>query len=352
MNRRRILIIHHTLGGGGAERALVTFLQQFNRRCWHITLLLLGGGELLQEVPEDVEVKVLRSVRGDEKLPVLATWLRVINARKLLKGRVFDLTLSFMEGPSSMVHSRIMDIAPRTASWVHCDLEANRWYKWSRKVEKAYYASVDRCASVSDSVAQSLKNLYGVDSQVVANPIDTVSIRSERARASKGEGFRVAFVGRLVEVKRPEAFLQALAMLRGRGIDAKGVIVGEGSLESELRAAAISLGLSDYIEWYGFTRSRFSLMAECHALCISSRSEGRSLVADEAAALGLPVICTPVGGVAERLGDWCLPVGFDAASIAGGLEKVARGEWTAPDYVYEAPGIGQIESFLESLFEQ
>lgn len=351
MKRSHILFIHHTMGGGGAERALVTFLGQFDRTRWKVSLLLLGGGPLMEEVPEDIEVIQLKSVRGDRRLPWFAAWQRVREARRLLADRHFDLTVSFLEGPASMVHSNLRGLAPYSAAWLHCDIEANRWYSWRRNAEKAYYASLDGCASVSESAAASLRKLYGVDSRVIANPVDSVSIRKERAGAVKGNGFRVAFVGRLVEVKRPDSFLKALALLREQGIDARGVIIGEGEMESDLKTLSLRLGLNDYLEWCGFRRDRFKLMATCHALCISSRSEGRSLVAEEAAALGLPVVSTPVGGIAGRLGLWCVPVGFDARSIAMGLEKVARGEWVEPSEAFIAPGIRPMEEFLESIFE-
>jgi glycosyltransferase involved in cell wall biosynthesis len=83
----------------------------------------------------------------------------------------------------------------------------------------------------------------------------------------------VLFVGRLVEVKNPQRFLDAAALVEG----ARFVVVGDGPLRASLRGPATFLGAR--------TDAR-DLMARAELLVVSSDSEGQSIA----------VLETPPGG--------------------------------------------------------
>ena len=101
--KTNLLLIHDSMTGGGAERVLTTLLHHFDRSRFNITFMLIyREGVFLSSVPEDIE---LISLFDRLKTP----WQRLIThfapirdfvrrrrAKRLLRGRRFDVTVSFM----------------------------------------------------------------------------------------------------------------------------------------------------------------------------------------------------------------------------------------------------------------
>jgi glycosyltransferase involved in cell wall biosynthesis len=120
-------------------------------------------------------------------------------------------------------------------------------------------------------------------------------------RRSRGAGPAplVGAIGRLSREKGVDVFIDAVALLRDRGIAATGVIVGEGALEVELRAQVERLGLADRIVFTGNVGSMREVYEALDLMVIPSRSEGLPSVLLEALPTGLPVVSTRVGAMPE-----------------------------------------------------
>jgi glycosyltransferase involved in cell wall biosynthesis len=120
---------------------------------------------------------------------------------------------------------------------------------------------------------------------------------------------RVGYVGRLEPRKGIEDLIVAARrFLRGRP-KASLTIVGARSesapagYEASLRAGARASGVMDRIEFAGWRADGDAAVAEFDVLCLPSRSEPYGTVAAEAAARGVPVVATRVGGVPEVVVD-------------------------------------------------
>ena len=74
----------------------------------------------------------------------------------------------------------------------------------------------------------------------------------------------------------------------------------------------------------GFRPDAVAVMAACDVFVLASAWEGLPVAAMEAAALGLPIVATAVGGVAEQFGaaDAVLVPPRDPAALAAALEAV------------------------------
>lgn len=108
------------------------------------------------------------------------------------------------------------------------------------------------------------------------------------------------FVGTLRDLKGPDIFIDALALLHDRiGRKPTAVMVGDGDIAAA-QARAASRGLADSISFCDPmpTRQAFALG---HALVVPSRAESLPYIILEAAAANLPVIATDVGGIREIL---------------------------------------------------
>lgn len=119
-------------------------------------------------------------------------------------------------------------------------------------------------------------------------------------QAAGGGGFRrLAFLGRLVEVKNPLFALEVLRALGESGY--RLVVVGDGPLMGEMRRRAAALGLADRVELRGGLERAQALeaLATCDLLIVPSLWEGMPLAPLEAMAMGIPVVASAVGGLPE-----------------------------------------------------
>lgn len=120
-----------------------------------------------------------------------------------------------------------------------------------------------------------------------------------RRRRGAGPLPLVGAIGRLSREKGVDVFLDALALLKSRGTPVKGIIVGEGALETELKELALRLGLGDSVEFLGRIDAMREVYEALDLMVIPSRSEGLPSVLLEALPTGLPVVSTRVGAMIE-----------------------------------------------------
>lgn len=116
---------------------------------------------------------------------------------------------------------------------------------------------------------------------------------------------RVLYVGRLSPEKGLTTLFAAFAILR-RGTPFEAWVVGQGDQLGELTNLAIKLGIEKNVKFLGqipWGDRLFSIMRECDALVLPSRTEGLGLVLIEAMSQRVPVVASAVGGIPEVLKD-------------------------------------------------
>ena len=101
--------------------------------------------------------------------------------------------------------------------------------------------------------------------------------------------------------KNPVQLVEAVAMLRRRGIPARALLIGDGEMRPAVEAAARRLGLAGGVSITGLVQDVRPFLAACDVLALTSHTEAFSLAAIEAMALGLPVVHADVGGAAEMI---------------------------------------------------
>lgn len=111
----------------------------------------------------------------------------------------------------------------------------------------------------------------------------------------------IVCVGELRPVKAMDVLIDALAILRQSGRRVTAIIAGEGPDAAKLQAQASRLGLADQVRFIGHCPAR-TAFAMGRMLVIPSRAESLPYVVLEAAAAGLPIIATAVGGNPEIFG--------------------------------------------------
>ena len=132
----------------------------------------------------------------------------------------------------------------------------------------------------------------------------------------------VLAVGRLAAQKGFGTLLQAAARWRSIKPEPLLVIAGQGPLEAELKAQAVSHRLD--ARFLGHRADVPALLAAAAVFVLPSVWEGQPLVLQEALRAGVPVVATRVGGIPELTGEdaaLLVPVG-DAERLAGAVRAV------------------------------
>jgi glycosyltransferase involved in cell wall biosynthesis len=114
----------------------------------------------------------------------------------------------------------------------------------------------------------------------------------------------IGFLSRMTGVKDPLGLLEALALLRDRGIDFRAAFVGDGPLESEVAERATAHGLADHVLVRPFTGlGAGPALAAFDIYVLPSTFEPFGIGLLEGMAAGLPTVATRVGGMPEIVRD-------------------------------------------------
>jgi glycosyltransferase involved in cell wall biosynthesis len=145
------------------------------------------------------------------------------------------------------------------------------------------------------------KELYYVPNGTKSMPSD----RQRRKREMTRPG--LVFVGNLIFRKGVDIALIVMAELRRRlGPDCPEFnIYGEGIQGKYFAEIASVLKLDDIVRFRGFRLDALERCARTDVLLMTSREETGPLVVLEAMSLGMPIVATDVGEVAQMLPDRC-----------------------------------------------
>jgi len=173
--------------------------------------------------------------------------------------------------------------------------------------------------------------------RVIPNGLDLQAFEPrlprDAARAKLGardDAFLVTTVGRLVDFKRFDLFLDAMAMARRNIPELKCLIVGDGPEKSNLLERAAREDLAGAVEFLGHRADIPDLLAASDAFVLPSPVEGFGRVLIEAMAASLPAVAFDTAGPAEILKDGS--TGLLVAPIsAGGLAAAVARLHAAPE---------------------
>jgi glycosyltransferase involved in cell wall biosynthesis len=138
-----------------------------------------------------------------------------------------------------------------------------------------------------------------------------VDCQSIRPRADSEEELLILHVARLVEVKGTRYLLRAFARVAQTNDRVRLLIIGDGPLRRPLDALAASLGVAGRVEFLGALphtevlswMRRAAMLVLPGVRTATGREEGLGMVLLEAAATGVPIIGSRVGGIPECIVD-------------------------------------------------
>lgn len=320
---------------GGAEKHLLDLLDSFAGTGRRIQLLCTGPDVFSDRIA--LETRRYVTVRQQDGMASFGDWYRVFReirpaAVVLVKSWTwcfpwYTLWAAKLAGISrrfSIIHLPPAPPAAGTADWR---------YRLSHR-RLAIGSQADIC--VSEALRQRLIEDCGFPSATTITIPNGVALREFTPDAMERQGLRrqlglglqevvLVCVASLIEQKRVDVLLAALAQLNGQNIRFRCVILGEGALRESLETRAVELGLSGSVAFLGFQPDVRAYLRAADIFVLTSDKEGMPLSILEAMACGLPCVVTRVGGNAELVTDgaegYLLPPG-DANAIGRTLREL------------------------------
>ena len=370
---KKVLFVINTLGCAGAEKAMLELLKRFSPEEYEVSLyVLLGQGEVIRQVPEYVKIMNLEysdtsvlSKEGKKELNrrvlkrlfqrasifrnlpyVVSNLLVMLKNGKVYPDKLlwrvmadsaeeskehYDLAIAYLEGGSTYyVHDHVN--ADKKMTFLHVDYNQAGY---TRKLDKACYLDFDKVFTVSDEVRTSFEQVYPEckeKTSIFYNLIDQKTIR-EKATWSGGftdeyEGKRILTVGRLTSQKAYEVAIDAMKILKDKGVKARWYVLGEGELRDKLQKQIDRLGLSKDFILEGAVENPYPYYAQCDLYVHATRFEGKSIAIQEAQTLGCAILVSDCSGNREQVdagidGQMC---SLSAEGISDQIEKMLQDE--------------------------
>jgi glycosyltransferase involved in cell wall biosynthesis len=282
----------------------------------------LGGADLcLAHLLERLEPSIEVTVVGISERVVA----RVARARPAASSRVVARPRSGHDLRSLLEHLRLIrDIAPDI---VHASL-ASPWscqyavaaaalarrprvvavYQLAvppvserqRRAKQLTARAIDRHVGVGERTSQEIETLVGLPRDSVRtihngvpDELTPPPAREARRRPLLGS------IGRLEPQKGVDVLIRALADVE----EADLLVVGDGSERARLEELAHVVGVSNRVEWKGWSDTPRSYLGTLDAFVLPSRNEGFPLAVLEALLAGTAVVASDVGSVADVIHD-------------------------------------------------
>ena len=222
-----------------------------------------------------------------------------------LAGEDADLIVLHEPNPMALLAYFLVRPAGRLIVWYHSDVIRPSWrYRlFYRPFLRFALSRAARIVVSSPALAESAPELQEFQSKCTVIPFGIEPPHAEatdavlsRAHAIRRETNRpiVLFVGRLVPYKGVDVLLSALS-----GVDAAGLIVGDGPQRAQLESGARALGIENRVRFVGSVADDelVAMYRACDVFVLPSvtRQEAFGVVQLEAMAVGKPVISTDLG---------------------------------------------------------
>jgi glycosyltransferase involved in cell wall biosynthesis len=292
-----------------------------------ITAMLERGHEVhIAYSPVRMDERFARDLRAFERLHVLSLPMRPMPGVADLWGSLKVRRYLQQHGPMDVVHGHSSKggAIARIASW---GLGSRRVYTAHAfktmdpclgRVRRSVFASIelvlgrfasDAVIAVSLDEARHAREL-GIPAgrcRIVPNAVRIPPDLPDRTSARRQLGVPAAapcllFVGRLDTQKAPDRFVSLAASLLRDFRDLHALMLGSGPLEAAVRLRIERAGLKERVLLHTNQRG-WDGMAAADLLVLTSHYEGMPYVLLEAAALGLPIVSTEVGGARQIVRD-------------------------------------------------
>ena len=296
------------LGPGGAERLLVAAAAQHDRDAFDITCAYLLPWK--QQLAPELEALGVTTTCLDVRDERDVRW--AMRLRRLLVEHPVDILHAHSPYPAGIARLVTRTLPRRTRPRSIYTLH-NTWNSFAgpSRVLNGWTMPMDSAdLSVSEQAHATMPARLAARTEVLVHGIDLDATRAladrDAARRDLGIGSAEIVFGTVANFRAQKDYPNLLAAARAlldRNVPVRFLVVGQGPLDAEIRAERTRLGLETTVTILGERHDAIRVMSACDGFVLASNNEGLPVALMEALAIGLPVVATDVGGVAEAITD-------------------------------------------------
>lgn len=177
---------------------------------------------------------------------------------------------------------------------------------------KYNYKGIKKIVCVSDAVVEILKpSIKNHDSMtVIGSVVDTERFINNAKNGFLHREFNIPSnykiignVSAFCKVKDHYTWIDTVEILYKRGLKAKYILIGEGSMELEIKEYVKSKGLENEVIFAGFRADVHKCLPELDLFLFTSKNEATGGVVLESYACKVPVVAAKAGGIPTVLTD-------------------------------------------------
>lgn len=310
---------------------MLSIAKHINRQKFKVVVCCLGEEGVIGKQIKDLEIEVVSFNCNRLGTLNVALLMKLVS---FLKERKFDIIHTHMYNAS--FYGRVgafLSGIPVIISAVHNTYAKRKLHRiiinlLLSKITKIIFVGtpavkedVKKYDHIPDEKIEILS--YGVDTDKFLKKYDRDVIRKNLGLAP-GD-FIVGSVARLEKAKGQKYLIEAVQILKDKGLNVKCLVIGSGSLEQELRNQVIAKEVEDRVFFLGTRNDLPELFSVMDMFVFPSLWEGLPLSLLSAMAAELPIITTHVGGiidVIEDCKDGLVVPDSNAPAIASAIEKI------------------------------
>ena len=338
---KKILFMCINMNIGGTEKALLTMLNEMDRRKYDITLFMLEEyGGFLNQIPDGIKVMYLKEYKTLKKFindPPQLVAKELIKNRKIIKGlsvlfvyiisklmkdisiyykyilsnvdtlnEEYDIAIAYA-GPMDFISYFVINKikSKKRVQWIHFDISK---IGFNVNFAKKIYDKFDKVFVVSNEGKDKLINFLPSLKDKTEVFFNIISCKMIEKMSYEGEGFsddfdgtRILTVGRLSKEKGQDLIIPVLKKLKENGYKVRWYCIGDGPAKKEYEKLVDELNIKDDFIFLGSKLNPYTYMKECNIYVQPSKHEGYCITLGEARCFNNPIVTTNFTGSNEQI---------------------------------------------------
>ncbi len=322
---KKIVFVIESLGPGGAERQLVGLALNLLKEGYEVSVIYYDDVTFYKGHLEKANIKIIYCPQACQR------WSRPYYINKELTKISPDFVISFLPGPNFALST--LSFVKRKKYKLILSERSHTVWTLKNRILYLLYSRCDIMVANSESEAENIrKHCFFLRDKTIAitNFVDTDLFHPEEELHKVGDYFRLLCVARIRSVKNIIRFLDAIKMLKERGVKIKVNWYGRGykdDYEAQVNSRIKDNNISDIIDFLPPSKDIASIYRNNDGFCLPSLYEGYPNVLVEAMSSGLPVACSNVWEFPNIVSDGNNGFLFDpykVEDIADGIEKLTK----------------------------
>lgn len=175
--------------------------------------------------------------------------------------------------------------------------------KFYSGLERALMNRTDLFLFESEFARDTYQRMVGTPKSLVGCVFNGVTAKEFEPVIEADDATDVTYVGEFRHIKGADILIDAVAKLRSQGRPVTLTLGGDGEETASLRAQCELLKLGDAVRFLGHIPARYGF-SKGRLLVVPSRGDSMPYVVIEAAAAGVPMLASAIGGIPEIFGPY------------------------------------------------